>query len=40
LYENEFEETFYYGLVTGNYTQDVLDWIEEQKKQIEECLAE
>ena len=40
LYEYEFDETFYYGLVTGNFTQDVLDWIEGIKKQIEECLAE
>ena len=40
LYEYEFKETFYYGLVTGNFTQDILDWIEDEKKQIEECLAE
>jgi len=39
LYEYEFDETFYYGLVTGNLTQDILDWVEEQKKQIEDNLA-
>jgi hypothetical protein len=40
LYENEFDVTFYYGLVTGNFTQDVLEWIDDTKKQIEEFIKE
>ena len=36
LYEYEFDYEFYYGLVVGEFSQDIKDWIEAQKQ----CMKE
>jgi hypothetical protein len=40
LYEYEFEGEFWYGYVTGNFSPDILKWIEDEKKQYEKFLEE
>lgn len=32
LYEYEFQYDFYYGLVVGDFSQDIKDWIDTEKE--------
>jgi hypothetical protein len=36
LYEYEWDYDFYYGLVTGNFSEEILEWIENQKDNMKE----
>jgi len=40
LYDYEFEGEFWYGYVTGNFSPDILKWIEDEKKEYEKFLEE
>ena len=40
LYEYEFESEFWYGYVTGNFSPNILKWIEDEKKEYEKFLEE
>jgi hypothetical protein len=36
LYEYEFDYEFYYGLVVGEFSQGIKDWIEQEKTSMKE----
>jgi hypothetical protein len=36
LYEYEWDYDFYYGLVTGNFSPSILEWIENEKDNMKE----
>ena len=40
LYQFEWCEIFYYGLVTGKWSDQIKEWVKERKEYINECLAE
>jgi len=40
LYDYEFEAEWWYGYITGNFSPDILKWIEDEKKEYEKFLEE
>ena len=40
MYDYEFEGEWWYGYITGNFSPDILKWIEDEKKEYEKFVEE